>query len=1011
MFLCSGAAMLNPRAYRAALLEQLTSAAAAPPPPLESHKDAVPSVKHDKEGSDARSSFDKHGQPSRLWLPRAPAPCCDSTDTTSFMARDACVVEDSVVRQGHLSAGKAQLVGQESNRSLILSFIDNCLRSGVPEEIIAEQVQFMVASMHESLAMHAAMHAQRQKERVREYELGALTNMVERQQLQLTQQQQQEYPKYSLPAAAPVALQLAPPPPLVYAAPPSHDRYSLSSAHHEQEPMSTHTFPTSHSTVYPASATRVVPQRRAPSPQPSPFSHDVSPHSPVPAAARSQPSKANDDENRQPSVLRTSSAQAPSSRSVKEARARNAKETKHSRCSSTRSPSVETSGIKDGNGVAVLKPHCTAQHRHRDTRYHHRDHRALCDVCLRVATENEGTSAEAAKSPPSPPLHPRQKKKSTASKAALATAAAAAAATTTTPTPVRRSSLTAYRQQYQPNGHYMKPTHASLVRRASSTSQPQLDRSPSRNTSSGVLSGAPPQRESAANVSAALRPPRRLLVRSTYSSRLRAATSRPPSSPDDFRRTSDQSRAEQEDDDDSGNGSDSDSEQSRTGVAAHTRDAGSSASDAGNSSRVSAEEEVVKVDKHRMRTKERLHRRSDTKRSWRGKEVVDLFSSSVDTSSRSSARSRTATAAQTDSEWLSTRPAVATTAVSAPSHTAWKLSIDPEPHSSLSEQQHGSANITTNATALQWQQTLASAPASEASSAPPPPPSPQQQQNTEETVKETRRPHRDPPSRPPLSSTPALSPNSNTPRKLLSESKENEASPEKHAVDEARSLVPAPAPVMVMSADDGEDDKSVCVTSPELQLFLETSQRKVRETERLLARSAHVSSPITATAAASVQSSPARVSTIHLPPQPHWKECSDQPPSLSYQEVGWSSRVVPSPSPPPQHRDAQTLRWAGRVRMSPARAKQQQRLQELRDRLREYDTPRKLEKDGQSAVNHLSEASTFASATASSSSTTPSQFLRFRFQPHYAVQYPSSLENSPLIQISPTSSDEDRDEA
>jgi hypothetical protein len=187
----------------------------------------------------------------------------------------------------------------------------------------------------------------------------------------------------------------------------------------------------------------------------------------------------------------------------------------------------------------------------------------------------------------------------------------------------------------------------------------------------------------------------------------------------------------------------------------------------------------------------------------------------------------------------------------------------------------------------------------------------------------------------------------------------------------------------------------------------------VRETERLLARTpggtATTSSGAAAATAASSElllCSPSHVSAVHPSPQARWRQ--EQRP---FHEINKQSEVSSaSLSPSPIYRGGRgSLGWE--KTFDTAYQKQQQRLQELRDRLRDYDSPSRYEASPQrqDVWRCLSAA---AAASAATSSNSPSQDLHTKFQLHYVQPPPSSaLDSSPLIQISPTSSDDDADEA
>ncbi|KPA79130.1 hypothetical protein ABB37_05641 [Leptomonas pyrrhocoris] len=958
--------MLNPPAYRAALLDQLTSAAEAP---SQSEDSSASHGEEDEKRTDVNSVA--RGAPSsKLRFPRVtPLVRDDATQDTrmsGYRADEGQPVAHTLVaahapqqrsEDRPYTVGYGSLVEREKDRSLILDFIDNCIRSGVPEETIAEQVQFMVASMKESLALHAALHAQRHKERIREYELGALTNMLERQQLQLQQQQQLPAPstQYEYPLASPpVSLQLSPPPPLVSRRP------FLDSSPHPS---------------YPASTSRASPQRRDPSPprddsslsragmrRGSAGSSSALP-SPLPISTWRPPAPASNEENIRPAVQPTS-VQRRAHKAEEERRGRRSLKDAMSSHASSRRSSIRSSSSTTARTHAA---------------HHHRGHHALCDVCLRNATETMAAAEGAAErtSPVASAKAPR-KNASTSSRTAR--------------TPARRSSPTASRQRYQPQRHYMKPTHASLVRRASPSSSPvQVEQTPltSHAPSRMTSPAARPLRKAHGT------PLRKLVVRSTYSSRLRAAACRPSNSSAEAS-ASDVSAVDEEE-----HRHDDDVE----GEASHRGDFCSDVDEVdGRRSDLRVRVESPKVvPRHEARQQVDVWARQDTK-SGHKMAALDLYSTD---SPSALTRPRAAAAAAAVTQIggsVSARQTAPLTSFPQPSQT-WRPSIDPEPPRSFSavgssgdaapQQRHSSSFM--NATTLQWEQKSPSSPppASETQTSEEPTQRHAQESSHDEA---SRRPRRDPPVHPPSSaaSSSGASTTAQSRQKLFTDNKAALSGARTAPNDDVSPALTSRTSVVVVDSDiDGDAGKAVCVTSPALQLFLERSQRKVRETERVLARTP---SP------ASGRLSPSRTSTIHLSPQPQWHPQPPQPQHRSFQELVSSSHASSSLSP--RHRDARSSLWSDRS-LDAVRGKQQQRLQELRNRLRDYGTPGGHDVREANAVKRHDET-TFASSVASSAA--PSQDPHLRFQVHGVAPLSTSPENSPLVQISPTSSDEDKDE-
>ncbi|EKF39443.1 hypothetical protein MOQ_000325 [Trypanosoma cruzi marinkellei] len=80
--------------------------------------------------------------------------------------------------------------GRGRSRSLVMDFIDECVLKGMPESLIVEHVMFMVHAMQEQINLTEALHARFHHDRLREYEVSELTNMLERQQVYYDQQQE-----------------------------------------------------------------------------------------------------------------------------------------------------------------------------------------------------------------------------------------------------------------------------------------------------------------------------------------------------------------------------------------------------------------------------------------------------------------------------------------------------------------------------------------------------------------------------------------------------------------------------------------------------------------------------------------------------------------------------------------------------------------------------------------------------------------------------------------------------
>ncbi|RNF04925.1 hypothetical protein TraAM80_04994 [Trypanosoma rangeli] len=87
--------------------------------------------------------------------------------------------------------------GGGRSRSLVMDFIDECVRKGVPESVIVEHVMFMVHAMQEQINLTEALHARFHQDRLRQYEMSELTNTLERQQVYYDEQQHSSHRKKS----------------------------------------------------------------------------------------------------------------------------------------------------------------------------------------------------------------------------------------------------------------------------------------------------------------------------------------------------------------------------------------------------------------------------------------------------------------------------------------------------------------------------------------------------------------------------------------------------------------------------------------------------------------------------------------------------------------------------------------------------------------------------------------------------------------------------------------------
>ncbi|CAJ1989172.1 hypothetical protein conserved [Leishmania donovani] len=973
--------MLSPCAYRAALLDLLTSSAAESQE-MENEKAGLQANHMHVDPAQAR-----HPYVPSLRLARRPSSsfaeeeeqAVDNTTPETFAAATAaaapsvysyppvalvkgspsisasnCVIEDSVLRLGnaqarsgaasshgpsaahegvaHQSTSGVAVVEEGTGRSLILSFIDNCICAGVPEAVIAEQVQFMVSSMKESLALHAALHARQHKDRIREYEVSELTAMLERQQLQFAQQHPQMAPPGldaapSLSASSPI---LAAPPPMSYAPPQQqHVPAVRSTAEGTIGAKPLHYMSISQrlsDSLWTASTTTdKPPQHFADNGRPSPLSRH----------ARSQAAHMVNDRAGSSSAVpvsfwrprtpahasTTETPTAPVARSKNNAggdAAAVSSSTGHA-CAQphTRSPPSRATSVSRRSSRAR---NSSCHHHPRHSRYH-----KLCSVCYPSSSSSQPPSTSTAQA-----------------------AEVAASPVDDRPASLRRSPMAKWRQWYAPSQRYMRPTHTSRARQESKSpslsplrinppavarglrDEGRVKRSSSRWGSSG---SAPLFTQGAASAVTGHRSAvQKLLVRSTHSSRLRAAaTSR--------RQTASSvsaSRASCEGEDELNEFGSADTPHAQESVARCTA---AVADDSLRATPAQMPTSVMRVDpsseapppspspgtsnpnaprrcaRLSIHPKPALDTTGNTRGGGHGKVGTSPNAAAVTNAAPIRGGSETPPACSTATSPASSSTPAATVSAStaqrsAPSQTTREAAQEGQP-----EHQH-------------YQQG------------------------------QKHRPHRPPP-------PPQPRPSSRDIGTVLN--------------------LPASAAAFV---DDDCSDANVYVTSPELQLFMELSQRKLRETERVLAQAP----------------TPSRTACVPRPCQsPSPMSIVNASHSCALRDNIGVSSCAPS-SVDARQTPLLAKSWSDRS-LDAVRARQQQRLADLRRRFSSYDTA--SSNTSPKSPHALPGKVTRASLSASVVAEAPHELQQSSsviFQPHYV--HSASVENSPLVQISPTSSDE-----
>ncbi|KAG5503989.1 hypothetical protein GH5_04848 [Leishmania sp. Ghana 2012 LV757] len=940
--------MLSPCAYRAALLDLLTSSASesqemasvaaemdmdrTQADPAQARRSYVPSLRLTRRSAPSLAKGEKraagHMTPATITAAASPpSPPVAPVNETPSTPASHCMIEDSVLSPGKLQArvratpsrgrsgarqclthqpASVSAVVEEQRPSLILSFIDSCICAGVPEALIAEQVQFMVSSMKESLTLHAALHARQHKDRIREYELSELAAILERQQLQFAQQQMAPPVFVSDPALSSSSQVLAPPPPLRVAPPQRTEPDMCSSAGRVADVQPFRYTPISQrlsNDLWSASATRCesllqYPGNRRPS-----------------LSSRHARSRAG--HNLQDGAGSSPAVPVFSWRPRMSAHA-----------SATEAPAAPAARFMNPDGGAAAESSSTGHVR--DTLCRHRRHHTLCSVCYPTSSSVRSSSLLTAH-----------------------TAAVTASSADDGFAAQRCSAAAKWRQRRIPSQHYMKPTHTSLSRWESKA--PSV--SPLRETPPGTArsrceddyvklatsrqrrgDNSPPSTRGAASAVAGCRTaPLKLIVRSTHSSRLRvAATSRRQAS----------------------------SSASASAASFHDEDG-------------TAEGELdVRGDAAVASAR--------TRREGSG----CLGESHIPESQRSAAPSAAAvphdslraTLAQKPTSvvridpWPGAPSPLPSHCPSPPDASAPRgrdrLSIDHETPLNASiarSSRDGAAGMTS---AAYMASALLAGGGNE---------------------------------KPPCCSTAASSASSSAPAAFASgptvqrfaHSQVTQKAVEERQlrgrcgqhVPERRPHQPRSSPrgtgsvlnLPVFAASVVDDDCSntnVCVSSPELQLFMERSRRKVRETEQVLARAP---TPSCITSVSYLGRSPSTIPIVNASQ------------SRALRDSTAVSSCALTSSADAQQTSSLAKDFSGRS-LDVVSAQQQQRLAELRQRLSNYATA----------------SATRPSAVVDELPHELQQSTSVIFQPHDAP--PVLLDNSPLTQISPTSSDNEHDE-
>ncbi|RNF11007.1 uncharacterized protein Tco025E_06691 [Trypanosoma conorhini] len=115
----------------------------------------------------------------------------DPDEAMAFRQSSAAAAA-AVAAAGELVQVSPACNGSGRTRSLVVDFIDECVRRGVSESVIVEHVMFMVHAMQEEINLTEALHARFHQDRLRQYEMLELSKTLERQRVYHDEQQQQQ---------------------------------------------------------------------------------------------------------------------------------------------------------------------------------------------------------------------------------------------------------------------------------------------------------------------------------------------------------------------------------------------------------------------------------------------------------------------------------------------------------------------------------------------------------------------------------------------------------------------------------------------------------------------------------------------------------------------------------------------------------------------------------------------------------------------------------------------------
>ncbi|ORC88689.1 uncharacterized protein TM35_000151200 [Trypanosoma theileri] len=176
---------VSPRSFRASLLERFENSGILKTPPRHS-----PQQQQEKEKEEGTQRKGRKGENVVIENSSLLGRFFDPVDIDA--SRSTNTTETKRIKRMTGSNREENGLMNSNSRSLIINFIDECVANNVPESLIVEHVLFMIDAMQEQISMTEAMHARFQYDRLREYELSELTNMIERQQVYYDQKQQEQ---------------------------------------------------------------------------------------------------------------------------------------------------------------------------------------------------------------------------------------------------------------------------------------------------------------------------------------------------------------------------------------------------------------------------------------------------------------------------------------------------------------------------------------------------------------------------------------------------------------------------------------------------------------------------------------------------------------------------------------------------------------------------------------------------------------------------------------------------